>query len=186
MKIEDRMKNIDYQLRHFVEIATHKSLSDAAISLGVTQSALSKQLHEIELAVGHHVFRRHRRGIELTEHGKVLWRAVQTAYKLVDTTVGYLRATSSHNAVETLRVATVHGLADAAVNGLLIAVLGQRVDIDLIMTAGSAIDVLKLVETGMADFCVVDDTLSIPCNRAAGDARRTARDAAQEMPERLG
>src|ERR1700754_3845927 len=131
LKIEARMKNIDYQLRRFVEVAAHKSLSDAAISLKVTQSALSKQLLEIESAVGHPVFRRHRRGIELTEQGEFLWRVVQTAYKLVDTTIGHLRATSNRHAVETVRVATIHDLADVVVNELLVTVLGQHANINL-------------------------------------------------------
>jgi DNA-binding transcriptional LysR family regulator len=87
-----KMKNVDYQLRQFVEVAKHKSLSDAAVTLRVTQSALSKQLREIETAVGHPMFRRHGRGVELTEQGATLWRAAQTAYKLVDATISALQA----------------------------------------------------------------------------------------------
>src|SRR5215813_14878531 len=100
------MKNIDYQLRQFVEIARHKSLSDAAIALNVTQSALSKQLREIELAVGHRVFHRHGRGIQLTRQGEMLWRAVQAAYQFVDTTIHQLR-TPRATTPGTVTVATV-------------------------------------------------------------------------------
>ena len=179
------MKNIDYQLRQFVEIARHKSLCDAAISLNVTQSALSKQLREIELAVGHQVFRRHRRGIELTEHGDYLWRAVETAYKLVDTTIGHLGATAWHAGVETVRVATIHGLSDVAINEVLMAALGRRADTNLIMTAGSATEVRRLVETGIADFGVIDNTSLIRCRPALSGIQRTAHDADQEMLETL-
>jgi hypothetical protein len=155
------MKNIDYQLRQFVKVATHKSLSEAAIALNVTQSALSKQLREIELTVGHRVFRRHGRGIELTEQGNTLWRAVQAAYKLVDTTIDQLQAICSRTA-GTLRVATLHGRSHAVVNELVVTVLGKRPDINLTMMEGSAIDVCRLVESGIADVGFVEHTSTIP------------------------
>src|ERR1700754_3713272 len=127
------MKNIDYQLRQFVKVASYKSLSEAAIALNVTQSALSKQLREIELAVGHRVFRRHGRGIELTKQGDALWRAVRAAYKLVDATVGQIRSMERGTQGKTLRVATLHGRSQAVANELVVTVTGKRHEINLTM-----------------------------------------------------
>jgi DNA-binding transcriptional LysR family regulator len=177
LKRDAGIKSIDYQLRQFVKVATHKSLSEAAIALNVTQSALSKQLREIESSVGQQVFRRHGRGIELTEQGDVLSRAIQAAYKLVDTTVDRLRTTSSHDAVGALRVATIHGFADLVVNELLVTVLGQCAEINLIMMSGSAADVCRLVETGMADVGYIDDKSSIPDTLAISGSQRTGHDS---------
>jgi DNA-binding transcriptional LysR family regulator len=159
---ETGMKNIDYQLRQFVKVASYKSLSEAAIALNVTQSALSKQLREIELAVGHRVFRRHGRGIELTKQGDALWRAVQAAYKLVDATIGQIRSAHSRAPGKTLRVATLHGRSQFVVNELVVAVLGKRPEIDLTMMEGTAGDVCRLVETGIADVGFIEHTAEIP------------------------
>jgi DNA-binding transcriptional LysR family regulator len=156
------MKNIDYQLRQFVKVASYKSLSEAAIALNVTQSALSKQLREIEQAVGHRVFHRHGRGIELTKQGDALWRAVQAAYKLVDATIGQIRSTHNRTPGKTLRVATLHGRSQGVVNELVMTVLGKRPEISLTMMEGSAGDVCRLVETGIADVGFIEHTAAIP------------------------
>jgi hypothetical protein len=156
------MKNIDYQLRQFVKVASYNSLSEAAIALNVTQSALSKQLREIELAVGHRVFRRHGRGIELTKQGDALWRAVRAAYKLVDATVGQIRSMERGTQGKTLRVATLHGRSQAVANELVVTVTGKRHEINLTMMEGSAADVCRLVETGIADVGFIEHTATIP------------------------
>lgn len=145
------MKNVDYQLRQFVEVAKHKSLSEAAVTLKVTQSALSKQLREIELTVGHPVFRRHGRGIELTEQGDTLWRAAQTAYKLIDTTIGQIQ-TERKTVASDLRVA--RGLTRVVVNEFLANFLGQQTEIDVSMIEGSAEEVSK--ESGKVDIGFVN------------------------------
>jgi hypothetical protein len=155
------MKNIDYQLRQFVKVARHKSLSDAAVDLNVTQSALSKQLREIELAVGHRVFRRHGRGIELTEQGHMLWRSVQAAYKLVDTTVSQLKTMYGRTA-GTLRVATLRGRSRSVAYELAVTVFGKRPDINVTMMEGSTMDVCRLVEMGIVDIGFVEHTAAIP------------------------
>ena len=137
-------------------------MSEAAIALDVTQSALSKQLREIELAVGHRVFHRHGRGIELTKQGVALWRAVQAAYKLVDVTIGQIRSTHGRTSGKTLRVATLHGRSQGVVNELTVTVLGKRPEINLTMMEGSAADVCRLVETGIADVGFIEHTAAIP------------------------
>lgn len=156
------MKTIDYQLRQFVKVASYKSLSEAAIALNVTQSALSKQLREIELAVGHRVFRRHGRGIELTKQGDALWRAVRAAYKLVDATVGQIRSMHRGTPGKTLRVATLHGQSHAVAHELAVTVIGKRPEINLTMMEGSAADVCRLVETGIADVGFIEHAATIP------------------------
>jgi DNA-binding transcriptional LysR family regulator len=159
---ETGMKNIDYQLRQFVKVASYKSLSEAAVALNVTQSALSKQLREIELAVGHRVFRRHGRGIELTKQGDALRRAVRAAYNLVDATIGQIRATHDRTLGMTLRVATLHGHSQRVVNELLATTPGKQPEMNLTVMEGSAADVYRLVETGIADVGFIESATEIP------------------------
>jgi DNA-binding transcriptional LysR family regulator len=134
---------------------------------------LSKQLREIELAVGHRVFRRHGRGVELTKHGDALRRAVQAAYKLVDATIGQIRTTHGRTPVKTLRVATLHGRSQSIVNELLTTAPGKRPEMNLTVMESSAADVCRLVETGIADVGFIENATEIPdtleLNRAATD-----------------
>lgn len=75
-------------IRCFVVAAEQGSLSSAASSLGMAQSALSRQVSQLESLMGSPLFHRTGRGVSLTEIGHaILPRAqlmLQTAGQLVD------------------------------------------------------------------------------------------------------
>jgi DNA-binding transcriptional LysR family regulator len=60
-------------IRAFREVAVQGSITAAARSLGYTQSAVSRQIAALELAIGARLLDRHARGVELTEHGRCLF-----------------------------------------------------------------------------------------------------------------
>jgi len=59
------------QLRYFIAIARCGSFSKAAAEVFVAQSALSHQLAQLEEELGAPLFHRTRRGVELTEAGRI-------------------------------------------------------------------------------------------------------------------
>jgi DNA-binding transcriptional LysR family regulator len=59
-------------LRTFREVARQGSITDAARSLGYTQSAVSRQVATLEANTGARLLDRRARGVELTEHGRTL------------------------------------------------------------------------------------------------------------------
>jgi LysR family nitrogen assimilation transcriptional regulator len=59
-------------LKYFVEIADVGSLSRAAVRLGITQPALSRQLRRLEAELQTELLYRHGRGVTLTEAGRRL------------------------------------------------------------------------------------------------------------------
>ncbi|TWF46444.1 LysR family transcriptional regulator [Neorhizobium alkalisoli] len=64
--------------QYLIKIAEHGSLSNAAVVLGVTQSALSRAIREMETELGVSVFHRDGRGVSLTEDGKLVLEAAQS------------------------------------------------------------------------------------------------------------
>lgn len=77
------------QLRYFVEIVECGSFSQAAERMCVAQSAISRQLKELESFVQVELLRRSSRHIELTPAGKVLYDgAKRLLYQLNETLVG--------------------------------------------------------------------------------------------------
>jgi LysR family nitrogen assimilation transcriptional regulator len=63
------------ELRYFVEIAEAGSLSRAAVRLGVSQPALTRQVRNLETELRVELFYRHGRGMSLTEAGRRLHAA---------------------------------------------------------------------------------------------------------------
>jgi LysR family nitrogen assimilation transcriptional regulator len=61
------------QLRYFVAVATHGSVTAAAAELNVSQPALSAQIHNLERELQTVLLDRHSRGVTLTHAGKLLW-----------------------------------------------------------------------------------------------------------------
>lgn len=77
----------------FEAAARLRSFTRAAAELGVTQAAVSRQIHLLEDTLGFPVFRRMHRRIELTEQGQVLSNAASSSLNLMADTISELRET---------------------------------------------------------------------------------------------
>ncbi len=64
-------------LSHFLRIAEAGSLTKAAISLDISVSILSREMHELESSLGYAVFLRTGRGVRLTDLGARLYPRVK-------------------------------------------------------------------------------------------------------------
>ena len=66
------------QLRGFYALARERSFSKAASRLSLTQPAISLQIKALEDELGESLFERHRKGVQLTTAGEVLYQHVQS------------------------------------------------------------------------------------------------------------
>lgn len=57
------------QIRYFIAVAEHGSVSGAASSIAVSQSSVTERIHELEVDLGIKLFERHARGVALTLKG---------------------------------------------------------------------------------------------------------------------
>ena len=73
-------------LRYFLEIAREGSMTAAAEVLHVSQSALSRQMKELEEELGKKLFRRGSRSVSLTDEGILLRRRAEDILDMVDKT----------------------------------------------------------------------------------------------------
>ena len=107
-------------LRVFREIAQAGSFSAAALSLGYTQSAVSRQVAALEAAIGHRLFDRGRRGVTLTSDGARLLTSAIRALDEIDRALRELDG--EQTAVGLVRLgafpAAVIGLVPAALRSL--------------------------------------------------------------------
>ena len=64
------------KLKSFYEIAILKSISKASAKLNISQSALSRQIQDLEFDLKTPLFIRHQKGVRLTEQGENLFNTV--------------------------------------------------------------------------------------------------------------
>ena len=75
------------KLKSFYEIAISKSISKASAKLNISQSALSRQIQDLEYDLKTPLFIRHQKGVRLTEQGENLFNTVsQIADDVADVT----------------------------------------------------------------------------------------------------
>ena len=72
------------QLHYFVEVAEREHVSEAAQHLHVAQSAISRQISNLEAELGVHLFEREGRNVKLTPIGKIFLNHTKTAIKAID------------------------------------------------------------------------------------------------------
>ena len=84
-------------LQYFLAVAREQNISAAAQSLHLTQPTLSRQLRELEEALGKQLMIRGNRKITLTEDGMLLRkRAEERLDQAADTIVGRVVKTDVH------------------------------------------------------------------------------------------
>ena len=93
------------KLRIFHAVAAAGSLTHAGDTLGLSQSAVSRQIRSLEEALNTTLFHRHARGLILTEQGELLFEATRAMSKRLETASARIRD-SEEEVFGELRVTT--------------------------------------------------------------------------------
>lgn len=141
-------------LRYFLEIAREGSMTAAAEVLHVSQSALSKQMKDLEEELGQKLFRRGSRNVFLTDGGMLLRRRAEDILDMVDKT------TEEFKSIDDLQGGDVYlGCAESH----LISHVARRIKdfkkryplFHYHIISGDRTVVLDRLERGLLDFGVV-------------------------------
>lgn len=84
------------RMRTVVEVARTESITTAAHTLGLTQSAVSRTVAELETALGQRLFERSSRGIQITDAGRRLVARAKRVLADVDDLIADVSAPSHH------------------------------------------------------------------------------------------
>jgi LysR family nitrogen assimilation transcriptional regulator len=144
------------ELRYFVEIADAGSLSRAAIRLGVSQPALSRQLRNLETELRAELFYRHGRGVALTEAGR---RLHATGTEILQKLHGVKDDLLARNSVVTGGIALGLPPSIAATLGARLATtFGERYpEAELHIRESFSGVLVEWVESGRLDLAVLYD-----------------------------
>ena len=85
-------------LRYFCAVAEHKSFTQAASHLNVSQSGVSGQIRDLEKEIGVKLLRRNQREVELTPEGIVFWDEAREILAHADRAVELVKGSSKGKA----------------------------------------------------------------------------------------
>ena len=145
--------------RTFLAVSEAGSVSEAARRLFVSQPAVSAEIASLESTLGVCLFARTRRGVQLTEAGRVLVEYVRSAFSLLDAGREKLRELSGLES-GTLRI----GASDMTLRFYLldyIELFHQRYpNVRLSVTNAPTPRTLEALRDGVIDFGVVSGPLA--------------------------
>lgn len=140
-------------LEYFIAIVDHKSITQAAHSLYISQSTLSRQIADLENQLGVTLFERGRRKISLTEDGDFLYQRAKEIVQLAsDTEVNLL---SGQTLSGTLRI----GIGEGSVNELILSaaqpLITENKNVSLDYQTLSADKIFRDLDLSLLDFGIV-------------------------------
>lgn len=79
------------KLRIFHAVAEQESITHAGETLHLSQSAVSRQIHALEVTIGARLFHRHPRGLILTSEGEILFETTRDMLNRLNAATGEIR-----------------------------------------------------------------------------------------------
>jgi LysR family transcriptional regulator, transcriptional activator of nhaA len=141
-------------LRYFHAVAHGGNLTNAARQLNVSQSALSTQIRLLEESVGHALFERRGRRLELTEAGRVALNYADSMFETADE----MMATFAGGAASARRHLRIGALSTLSRNFQMrfLGPMVARDDVHLVIHSGSLRDLVKALEAHELDVLLTN------------------------------
>src|SRR3954464_73516 len=144
------------QLRYFVAIVDHGSLSRAALVLHVAQPALTQQLRQLEQELGVQLLHRSAQGVLSTDAGKVFYEHAQAILKQVaDARSAVTQSTTRPAGAVTLGLP--HSISGALALPLLMATRASYPEITLQLTEELSGNLTEQLKSGRVNLAVLFD-----------------------------
>lgn len=144
------------QLRYFVAIVDHGSLSKAAVVLHVAQPALTQQLRQLEEELGAQLLHRSAQGVLSTDAGKVFYQHAQAILKQVsDARSAVIQSTTRPSGSVTLGLP--HSISGALALPLLMAARERYPEITLQLTEELSGNLAEQLKSGRINLAVLFD-----------------------------
>ncbi len=144
------------QLEAFYVLAQCGQFTAAGKRLGITQSALSQRISNLEEDLGTTLFIRDRTGPKLTEAGLELLRFCQAKEGLEAEVISLVRNGQKNQIGGVLRIAGFSTVMDSVVLPSLAPLLITHPNIQLVGLTAELVDLPELLRTGKVDFIVSD------------------------------
>lgn len=143
-----------YELSLFNLVARHRSFTKAAEAVGLTQSAITRQIQGIETSLGIELFERTTRNVHLTKAGEFLLRESFRLLGDVDQSLHRLKEDFA-NAKKEIRVGVSRSISLAHLPGFFYANLRQQPKIGHQVSCQPSAEILTSLEANELDLGVL-------------------------------
>lgn len=140
-------------LKYFQEVAESGSVSDAAVRLNVSASAVSRQVQKLEETLGAPLFERRPRGMVLSTAGQTLYRHVKRIALETDMAMAEVRALQGPESGH-VRLASYEGYALDRLSVEIGRFHGRFPNVSLHAWVGNSVDICAKVLSGDVDIGV--------------------------------
>jgi LysR family nitrogen assimilation transcriptional regulator len=144
------------QLRYFVAIVDHGSLSRAAVVLHVAQPALTQQLRQLEQELGAQLLHRSAQGVSATDAGKLFYQHAQAILKQVADARSAV-AQSAERPSGSVTLGLPHSISGALALPLLTAARARYPEITLQLTEEITGNLIEQLKSGRLNLAVLFD-----------------------------
>jgi DNA-binding transcriptional LysR family regulator len=144
-------------LYYFYVVAKAGSFSEAARELNVSQSSISVQIRLFEDYLGHKLFNRLKKGVELTESGVVVFQFSEEVFHDVDRIWNDLAA-MERQVKGTLSLGTINSFGIYTLPGLLKQFTDQYPEVRVTVQFGTSRQLADTLQAGKVDLAIVDST----------------------------
>lgn len=142
-----------HHLRLFRAVARDGTLTGAARTLNLSQSAVSTQLGTLEAALGHDLFERRGRGLVITEAGRIALDHAEAIFRTADDLTATLA--QSRNVRRALRVGALSTLSRNFLIGFVAPLIGRQ-DVELVLRSGAQSDLIRGLEALSLDIVLTN------------------------------
>lgn len=144
------------QLRYFVSIVDHGSLSRAALVLHIAQPALTQQLRQLEDELGAQLLHRSAQGVLSTDAGKIFYQHAQAILKQVADAKSAVTQSTTKPA-GTVAIGVPQSISGALALPLLLAAQQQYPEIELQLTEELTGNLIEQLKSGRINLAVLFD-----------------------------
>lgn len=144
-----------HQIEAFLAVARTRNFSEAAKALGVTQSALSQRVLNLEEALESKLFVRGSKGVTLTDLGEELMKHSQWAERLESEFLARLKTKDRKELAGIVRVAGFSSVVRSVVLPALGELVCENPSLQLEVSSREMRDLPGLLRSGEADFILL-------------------------------
>ena len=150
------MKFESSHLQVLVALSQSESISQAATSLNVTQSAVSQTLKTLEARVGFPLLARHGKNVTLTEPGRKLAKVAKQYLRRVEETIDQIHQ-EAQEVRGTLNIGTLAGLGKSWLSARIIDFLAEHPELEIRISMDFPENLIRRFERGDLDCLILPD-----------------------------